>query len=133
MNLQRHYFLLSYFKTLNVGPAGGRAWPQHCWKTCAIRSNIAAPRYDDQRRLRANGRNIFGQQLLNCWELHVASVCTPYCMLLGVLAQSLKLVKRSFVQPKRGATMLDLFAQLFQHCWGYARTLHMVSMEIATH
>ena len=28
------------------------------------------------------------------WMLHVVSVCTPYCMLLGVVAQSLKLVKR---------------------------------------
>ena len=29
--------------------------------------------------------------------------------------------------PRRGATMLDLFAQLFQHCWGLARVLRMVS------
>ena len=28
--------------------------------------------------------------------------------------------------PKRSATMLDPFAQLFQHCWGHARSLRMV-------
>ena len=34
----------------------------------------------------------------------------------------------SFVpwSPKRSATMLDSFAELFQHCWGHARALHMV-------
>ena len=34
----------------------------------------------------------------------------------------------SFVlwSPKCSVTMLDLFAQPFQHCWGHARTLHMV-------
>ena len=30
----------------------------------------------------------------HCWMWHVASVCTPCCMLLGVVAQSLKQVKR---------------------------------------
>ena len=43
-----------------------------------------------------------------CWMLHVASVCTPCCMLLDVVAQSLKPVK--------------LFSQqlptlLAQQCW----------------
>ena len=28
--------------------------------------------------------------------------------------------------PKRSATMLDLFAQLFQNCWGHIWALHMV-------
>ena len=36
---------------------------------------------------RANGRNIVGQQLPTLpWMLHVASVCTPCCMSLDVLA-----------------------------------------------
>ena len=30
--------------------------------------------------------------------------------------------------PKCSAAMLDPFAQLLQHCWGHARTLHMVSI-----
>ena len=29
----------------------------------------------------------------HCWTLHVASICTPCCVLLGVVVQSLKLVK----------------------------------------
>ena len=42
---------------------------------------------------------------------------------------TLKTPNISFVlsTPRRGATMLDPFAQLFQHCWRLARTLHMVS------
>ena len=41
----------------------------------------------------------------HCWMLHVASVCTPSCMLLDVVAQSLKPVKL-FAPCKRT-----------QHCW----------------
>ena len=71
------------------------------------------------------------------WMLHVLSVCTFCCMLLGVVVQSLKLVKLfepttpniSFVlwSLKRSTTMLDPFAQLLQHCWCHACTLHMIS------
>ena len=108
--------------------------------------------------------------------LHVASVCTPCCMLLDVVAcccakfetgQTFSPVQKagtlldvtccdrlhtllhvvacccakfetgqtfqpttpniSFVpwSPKRSAIMLDPFAQLFQHCWGHARSLRM--------
>ena len=32
--------------------------------------------------------------------------------------------------PKRGATMLDPFAQLFQHCWGHACSLRMVYKDL---
>ena len=52
-------------------------------------------------------------------------------MLLRVVARSLKPVKLFSQQlprfllfrdrPKRSATMLDSFAQFFQHCWGHAR------------
>ena len=40
----------------------------------------------------------------------------------------------SFVpwSSKRSATMLDPFAQLFQHCWGHTRSLHMVSFRRCT-
>ena len=46
----------------------------------------------------ANGRNIVGQQLSTLLDvtrkmLIVASVCTPCCMLLNVVGQSLKPVK----------------------------------------
>ena len=70
--------------------------------------------------------------------LHVASVCTPQCMLLDVVAYCCAKIETgqtfqptipniSFVpwSPKRSATMLDQFAQLFQHCWGHARSLRM--------
>ena len=32
--------------------------------------------------------------------------------------------------PKRSATMLDPFAQLFQHCWGHAHSLRMVYKDL---
>ena len=70
--------------------------------------------------------------------LHVASVCTPCCMLLDVVAcccakfetgqtfrpttPNISIVLWS---PKRSATMLDPFAQSFQHCRGHARSLRM--------
>ena len=69
-------------------------------------------------------------------------VCTPWCTLLVVVAQSLKLVSGqtfepttsniSFVprSPKRSATILEPFAQLFQHCWGRARALRMVYKDL---
>ena len=71
------------------------------------------------------------------WMLHVASVCTPCCTLLGVVEQNLKPVKLLTQQapnislvpwsPKRNATTLDPFLQPFRHGWGHARALHMVS------
>ena len=79
----------------------------------------------------------------NCWILHVASVCTPCCMLLRVVGTCCAKFETgetfapttpniSFVlcSPKRSATMLGRFAQLFQHCWGHAHELHMVSLNI---
>ena len=38
----------------------------------------------------------------------------------------------SFVpwSPKRSATMLDPFAQLFQHCWGHARSFRVVYKDL---
>ena len=55
-------------------------------------------------------------------------------MLLRVVVQSLKPVKLFSQQlpwsPKHSATMLDPFAQLFQHCWGHARSLRMVYKDL---
>ena len=77
------------------------------------------------------------------WMLHVTSVCTPCCMLLDVVAccrakfetgQTFQPTNPniSFVpwSPKRSATMLDPFAQLFQHCWGHVRSLLMVYKDL---
>ena len=63
------------------------------------------------------------------WMLHVASVCTPCRIVVVETTQTFQPTTPniSFVSwsPKRGATMLDPFAQLFQHCWGHARSLRM--------
>ena len=67
----------------------------------------------------------------HCWMFHVASVCTPCCMLLRKVwnwsnfsaNNSQHFFCSMIAKAKR--TMLDLFAQLFQHCWGHARSLCM--------
>ena len=77
------------------------------------------------------------------WMLHVASVCKPCCMLLDVVACCCAKFETSqnfsannsqhFVVPwslKRSATILDPFAQLFQHCWGHAHALYMVYKDL---
>ena len=79
----------------------------------------------------------------HCWMLHVASVFTPCCTLLDVVECCCAKFETgetfqpttpiiSFVpwSPKRSATMLDPFAQLFQHCWGHACSLHMVYKDL---
>ena len=48
-----------------------------------------------------------------CWMLHVASVCTPYCMLLHVVAVSLRVVGQSF-KPVRLLSQLPYTAE---QCW----------------
>ena len=78
----------------------------------------------------------------HCWILHVASVCTPCFMLLDVVVCCCAKFETgqtfqpttpsiSFVpwSPKGSATMLDPFAQLFQH-WGHARSLRMVYKDL---
>ena len=75
--------------------------------------------------------------------LHVASVCTTCCMLLDDIVcccakfetgQIFQLTSPniSFVpwSPKRSATMLDPFAQFFQHCWGHARSFRIVYKDL---
>ena len=89
--------------------------------------NLLSPVQTDATLLANNSQH--------CWVLHVASVCTPCCMLLDVVACCCaKFETGQTFQPttpnifcvpwslKRSATMLDPFAQLFQHCWG-PRTL----------
>ena len=77
----------------------------------------------------------------HCWPttpnivgcLHVASVCTPCYVLLDVVACCCATTPNiSFApwSPKRSATMLDPFSQLFQHCWGCARSLRMVYKDL---
>ena len=70
------------------------------------------------------------------WMLHVASVCTPNCMLSRVVAQSLKPVKvlsqqlLTFLLLRDRRSMAQQcwirLPQLFQHCWSHAHVLHIV-------
>ena len=85
--------------------------------------------------LRANGRNIVGQQLPTLLDV---SCCVRLHTLLHVVGCCAKFETGqtfqpttpniSFVpwSPKRSATMLDPFAQLFQHRWSHALTLQTV-------
>ena len=52
----------------------------------------------------------------NCWMLLVASVCTPYCMLLDVVAQSLKPVKL-FSQQLQTFLLFRDRRSVAQQCW----------------
>ena len=71
---------------------------------------------------------LFAHSIACCW------------MLLDVVAQSLKQVKLFsqqlptfllFSDCRSGsATMLDPFAQLFQHCWGHSRSLRMIYKDL---
>ena len=91
--------------------------------------------YSPTLRLRANGRNI-----VECYMLSPFAHPVACCWMLLRVAQSLKPVKLFSQQlptfllfresPKRSATMLDPFAQLFQHCWGRARSLRMVYKDL---
>ena len=89
------------------------------------------------------GATLLTNNSQHCWMLHVASVCTPCYMLLDVVACCCAKFETgqtfqpttpniSFVlwSPKRSATMLDPFAQLFQHCWGRASSLRMVYKDL---
>ena len=89
---------------------------------------------------RANGLNIVGQQLPTlldvtcCVRLHTLLHVVAFCweLLHKVLNWSnfcANNSQHSFVpwSPKRNATILDPLTQLFQHCWGLSRALHMVS------
>ena len=52
----------------------------------------------------------------HCWMLHVASVCTPCCMLLDVVAKSLKPVKLFSQQLPTFLLFCDR-RSVAQQCW----------------
>ena len=89
---------------------------------------------------RTNGRNIVGQQLPTlmdvtcCVRLHTLLHVVACCWAKFETGQAFQPTTPyiSFVpwSPKRSATMLDSFAQLFQHCWGHARSLRMVYKDL---
>ena len=89
----------------SVKPCAQCRWTQQCWTTTP---------------------NIVG-----CYTLRLFAHPDACCCANFETSQTftLKTSNISFVlwTPRRGATMLDLFSQLFQHCWGLANVLHMVS------
>ena len=87
-------------------------------------------------KTRANGRNIVGCYMLRLFAHLVACSCMLLrgCCVKFETGQTFRprTPNVSFVpwSPKRSATMLDPFAQLFQHCWGHARSLRMVYKDL---
>ena len=90
---------------------------------------------------RANGRSIVGQQLPTlldvtcCVRLHTLLHVVEYCCTKFETRQTFQpptTPNISFVpwSPKHSATMLDPFGQLFQHCWGHARSLCKVNKDL---
>ena len=108
---------------------------QHCWELLRPFARSLIPVQTDATLLANNSQH---------WcMLHVASVCTPCCMLLDAVACCCAKFETgqtfqpttpnlSFVpwSPKRSGTMLDLFAQLFQHCWSHACSLRRVYKDL---
>ena len=79
---------------------------------------------------RANGRNIVG-----CYMLRPLPHPVACCWMLLHKVWNRSNFSANHSQhvpwsPKRSATMLDPFAQLFQHCWGHARSLRMVYKDL---
>ena len=91
-------------------------------------------------RLGANGRNIVVHQLPTlldvtcCVRLHTLLYVLGCCCAKFETGQTFQPTTPniSFVpwSPKRSATMLDPFAQLFQHCLGHLRSLRMVCKDL---
>ena len=80
-------------------------------------------------RLRPNGRNIVGCYMLRPFPHPVACCCAKFetGQTFQPTTPNISFVLRS---PKRSATMLDPFVQLFQHCCGHARSLRMVYKDL---
>ena len=82
---------------------------------------------------RANGREMLATNSQHCCMLHVTAVCTPCCMLLRVVAQSLKTVKRLAtckgtvqqcweLKMKKWSSQWTQFMQLRKEAWKKFRT-----------
>ena len=75
------------------------------YSTSSARRYISLRNYNLQLGCVQTDATLLTSNSQHCWMLHVASICTPYYMLLDVVAQSLKPVKL-LAQWKRT-----------QHCW----------------
>ena len=60
-----------------------------------------------------------------CWML-IACCCAKFKTGQTFQPTTPNISFAPWLPSKRGTTMLDSFAQLFQHCWGHARSLRMV-------
>ena len=65
---------------------------------------------------------LFANSSQYCWMLHVAPSCTPFCMLLGIVVQSLKPVKL-LANYKWTEQLLGVVGQ--QCCTHFARALKL--------
>ena len=70
----------------------------------------------------------FANNSQHCWMLHVASVCTSCCVLLGVVAQSLKPVKLLNEQLPTFRLFRDR-RSVAQQCW---IRLHLTLLGLRT-
>ena len=86
----------------------------------------------------SNGRNIVGCYILCPFAHPVACCCimfVAWCLWHKVWNRSNFWAKNSrtlfcfMISPKHSTTKSDLFVQLFQHCWGNACALHVVSFK----
>ena len=87
-----------------------------------------------------NGRNIVGQQLpalldVTCCVrlhnlLHVVACCCAKFETGQTFQPTTPNISFVPLSPKRSATTLDPFAQLFQHCWGHALSLRMDYIDV---
>ena len=84
-----------------------------------------------QVMLRANGNNIVGCYMLClfahpvAWLLNVVACCCAKFEIDQTFQPTTPNISFVAWSPKRSATMLYPFAQLFQHRWGHARSLSM--------
>ena len=97
------------------------------WICCRVRSasqllssaaSLANKFFSDNIRTLSpvqTNATLFANNSQHCWRLHVASVCTPCCMLLGFVALSLKPVKllATWKRTQQLPTMLRPFARSF--------------------
>ena len=93
---------------------GAKVWPTELWSHwCWELVNYAStPKIED---------------VTHCVRLHTLLHVVGSCFAKFETPFNISFVRWS---PKRSATKLDLFAQLFQHCWSLVRGLHMVRSKV---
>ena len=71
----------------------------------------------------------FAHPVACCWML-IACCCAKFKTGQTFQPTTPNISFAPWLPSKRGATMLDSFAQLFQHWWGHARSLRMVYKDL---